>query len=325
MAKVSVILPVYNTEKYLPRCLDALVNQTLEDLEIIAVDDGSTDHSPAVLKKYAGIYGDKIRIITKENEGQAAARNMGIRASRGKYIGFADSDDCVDVSMFEKMYLLAEERKCHMVECHYHYIQETEKGNKELHTRGNIRQHANRRDMFIDPQVSPWNKLYLREILLRPGLDFPEGLIYEDTSFYIKTIPYVLKSAYLDERLVYYFLRNTSTMNVNKNKKVADIFCVLQDILDFYRRYGFYEQFEKELEYFCTKILLCSSLSRIGRVKDAALEKELLDRTFCFVSEKFPEYKKNPYFTGKTGWYIKHINRRNSKYIGKILGHVMKG
>ena len=90
MAKVSVILPVYNTEKYLPRCLDALVNQTLEDLEIIAVDDGSTDHSPAVLKKYAGIYGDKIRIITKENEGQAAARNMGIRASRGKYIGFAD-------------------------------------------------------------------------------------------------------------------------------------------------------------------------------------------------------------------------------------------
>ncbi len=108
--------------------------------------------------------------------------------------------------------------------------------------------------MFIDPQVSPWNKLYLREILLRPGLDFPEGLIYEDTSFYIKTIPYVLKSAYLDERLVYYFLRNTSTMNVNKNKKVADIFCVLQDILDFYRRYGFYEQFEKELEYFCTKI-----------------------------------------------------------------------
>ncbi|POP30914.1 glycosyl transferase family 2, partial [Blautia producta] len=69
-----------------------------------------------------------------------------------------------------------------------------------------------------------------------------------------------------------------------KNKKVADIFCVLQDILDFYRRYGFYEQFEKELEYFCTKILFCSSLSRIGRVKDAALEKELLDRTFCFVS-----------------------------------------
>ncbi len=141
--------------------------------------------------------------------------------------------------MFEKMYLLAEERKCHMVECHYHYIQETEKGNKELHTRGNIRQHANRRDMFIDPQVSPWNKLYLREILLRPGLDFPEGLIYEDTSFYIKTIPYVLKSAYLDERLVYYFLRNTSTMNVNKNKKSCRYFLCIAGYPGFLQKIWF--------------------------------------------------------------------------------------
>lgn len=325
MKKVSVIVPVYNTRQYLNRCMEALVNQTLEDIEIIAVNDGSTDDSLKILKNYEKEYPDKVKVINKQNGGQATARNMGIRQCTGEYIGFADSDDYVDRTMYEKMYNMARQKDADMVECHYHYIQEIGDKQMELATRGNIREYKNQKDMFIDPQVSPWNKLYKRDVLLKPGMEFPEGLIYEDTAFYIKTISQVSKSSYLDEHLVYYFLRGNSTMNANKSKKVADIFLVIEDILRYYKDNMLYDQYADELEYFCVKILLCSSLSRIGRVADQQLEKELLDRTFAMIREFFPDYKKNPYFKGKIGLYIKLMNRVISKPIGRLLGKVMKG
>jgi hypothetical protein len=324
--KVSVVMPVYNTEKYLRRSLEALVNQTLKDIEIIAINDGSTDSSLSILKEYASQY-PNIRVISKENGGQATARNMGIMECNGDYIGFADSDDYVDTTMFEKMYALAVSKNCDMVECYFHYIMENKDGRvTNLKPRGNVREYKDQQDMLINPQVSPWNKLYRREVLHRAGIHFPEGLIYEDTAFYIKTIPYVKKAAYLDEQLVYYFLRGTSTMNSNKSQRVGDIFPVLEDILQFYDNYGFYEEYRCELEYFCVKIALCSSLSRIGRVTDKALEDKLLDQTFEFINKYFPDYKDNKRFaSGKVGYYIKIVNRKNSKYIGRILGRVMKG
>ncbi len=325
MKKVSVIVPVYNTEPYLRRCLDALVNQTLEDIEIVVVNDGSTDHSLDILQEYEKRYPSKIKLLTKENGGQATARNMGIRCCTGEYIGFADSDDYVDTSMYEKMYSLAKQKDADLVECHYHYLQETEGKLIELKTRGNIREYKNQKDMFIDPQVSPWNKLYRREALTESGITFPEGLIYEDTAFYIKTISAIKRTVYLDEHLVYYFLRGNSTMNANKSRKVADIFAVLQDILDYYRSHQLYEEYANELEYFCVKILLCSSLSRIGRVVDKDLENQLLDKTFAMIQENFPQYKNNPYFAGKIGIYIKMMNRTISKPVGRLLGKIMKG
>ena len=324
MPKVSIIVPVYNTSAYLRRCMDALTGQTLEDIEIIAVNDGSTDDSPAILGEYEQ-KDSRVRVFHKVNGGQATARNMGIRRSHGEYVGFADSDDYVDADMFRQMYELAKEKDCDMVECNYHYLQETKDDIRELKTRGRIREYTGQKDMLIDPQVSPWNKLYRREILLHNGVDFPEGLIYEDTAFYIKTIPYVKKASYLDRACVYYFLRETSTMNANKSRKVGNIFQVLQNILDFYRGNGFYEEYAAELEYFCVKICLCSSLSRIGRVTDKELETKLLDKTLAFIHENFPFYKKNPYFHGKTGSYIKIVNRHNSRCIGRILGKIMKG
>ena len=325
MAKVSVIVPVYNTEKYLRRCLDTLVNQTLQDLEIVLINDGSTDGSPVILQEYAEKYPDKIVLLEKENGGQATARNLGIRKCTGTYVGFVDSDDYVDLTMFETLLLTAEQNECDMVECHYHYVEETERGSRELATRGNIRQYKNQKDMFINPMTCPWNKLIKRELLLQEGLEFPEGLIYEDTAFCIKVIPYIKKEIYVDKPLIYYILRGSSTMNANKSRKVADIFPVLENILTFYRDKGFYDEYKEELEYFCVKILLCSSLSRIGRVTDKVLQDELLDQTFAFIKNYFPEYKKNSYFSGKIGWYIKLINRKCSRPISKVLGFVMKG
>lgn len=325
MVKVSVIVPVYNTEKYLRRCLDSLVNQTLKELEIILVNDGSTDSSCQIMNEYESKYPGRMKVYTKENGGQATARNAGIQRSIGNYIGFVDSDDYVDENMFEVMYQAAKRDDSDLVECHYHYLCEEGKKTKEYKTRGDIRQYKDQKDMFINPQVSPWNKLYRREILMHQGVDFPEGLIYEDTAFYIKTIPFIQKETFVTEHFVHYFLRGNSTMNANKSKKVGHIIPVLENILNFYKINNFYTTYQEELEYFCVKILLCSSLSRIGRVKDRKTAKELYEATFSFIHEHFPAYKQNHYFSGKIGIYSRIVNTRNCKYIGKVLGSIMKG
>lgn len=325
MAKVSVIVPVYNTEKYLRRCIDSLVGQTIDDIEVVLVNDGSTDGSLTILEEYKERYPDRVLLINKENGGQATARNLGMRQCHGEYIGFVDSDDMVDLNMFKTLYDEAVKHNNDLTECHYHYVLEEEDGLKELKTRGHIRQYKNQKDMFINPMASPWNKLYKRELLLENDITFPEGMIYEDTSFFIKTIPYVKKSTYVDEKFVYYYLRGNSTMNANKSKKVGDIFKVIEDYIEFYKKRGFFEKYKVEMEYFTVKILLCSSLSRIGRVSDKKLERAFRKKTFDIIERDFPNYKKNPYFTGKIGMYIRFVGRKNSKIIGKVLGKVMKG
>lgn len=115
---ISVIVPIYNMESLLPRCLDSLATQTLRDLEIICVDDGSTDGSGGIVRKYAS--GDsRFRLITQENSGRAEARNAGIRAAAAPYLGFADPDDYVEPDMYERLYRLAEESGADMVQCSY--------------------------------------------------------------------------------------------------------------------------------------------------------------------------------------------------------------
>ena len=325
MVEVSVIVPVYNTEKYLSRCLESLVHQTLKEIEIIIIDDGSTDSSIDIMNDYLKRFPEKVRVIRKDNGGQASARNRGIWESNGEYIGFVDSDDYVDLAMYQTMYDIALQNDCDMVECFYHYVRDTEKGLRELHTRGNIRQYKNQKDMFINPMTCPWNKLIKKKLLLQEGMEFPEGLIYEDTAFCIKLIPFIKKERFVNKPFVYYFLRESSTMNANKNRRVADIFMVIENILTFYRIKGFYSEYETELEYFCVKVLLCSSLSRIGRVSDNLLRQELLNDTFSFIQKYFPNYKNNSYFSGKVGIYIKQLDRKNSDMVSKLLGQIMKG
>jgi glycosyltransferase involved in cell wall biosynthesis len=330
---VSVVMPVYNTEKYLRRCLDALVSQTIphSELEIIAVNDGSTDGSPDILAEYQEKYPQLIKVFHKPNGGQATARNLGIRKASGEYIGFADSDDYVDVTMFDKLYKLALSENADLVECHYHSMLEQSAGDgefptyKEIGTRGTIKAHENVRELFLDPQVSPWNKLYRKSILVDNDVFFPEGMIYEDTAFYIKSLPYIRKHAYLDEKLVYYSVRPSSTMTKNLGAKVGDIFKVLDDINDYYHRNNIFGEYKDELEYFCVKIAFCSNLSRIGRVKNGYLRRELLDKTFVFVKKNFPDYKKNKYFVGKIGMYIKSVARWNSGIYALVLSKVMIG
>lgn len=310
MKKVSIIVPVYNSQVYLKECADSLVNQTLEDIEIIFVNDGSTDGSLEILEDYKQRYPEKVVVKSKENGGQATARNWGIELAKGEYIGFVDSDDSVDCTMFRKLYETAKKTGSDFAECEYMYLRVDSEGNKkEIVSYGNVRDYKSKSEMFIDPLVSPWNKIFKADILKQNVVRFPEGVIYEDTAFFIKAIPYIKKTCFVPGKMVYHYLWPTSTMNANKAKRVGDIFGVLSDIIKFYDDNNFRGQYKNELEYFCVKILLCSSLNRVAQVKDKKLRKEFVCKTKEMIKNHFPEYKKNAYFKrGKTGLYMRCIN-----------------
>ena len=120
MTKISIIVPIYNVEKYLKRSLDSLVNQTLEDIEIILVDDGSTDNSHKIAEDYKENYSN-VLLVTKENGGLSDARNFGLQYASGEYIAFIDSDDYVESQMFERMYNLSENGRKKIIESNFRW------------------------------------------------------------------------------------------------------------------------------------------------------------------------------------------------------------
>ena len=175
MPKVSVIVPVYKVEEYLPKCLDSLVNQTLEDIEIILVNDGSPDNSDKIIKKYAK-KDKRIVYIEKENGGQASARNMGVKVAKGEFISFVDSDDWIELETLEECYKKAKKEKSDIVQFDLNKVINGEKHYEPFFTL----EGEDLKKTYILNVTSPWGKIIKKEIITDNDLYFPEGIIYED-------------------------------------------------------------------------------------------------------------------------------------------------
>lgn len=181
MVKVSVIIPVYNVEKYLKRCLDSVLNQTLRDIEIICINDGSTDTSVQILEEY----GTKIKVIHSKNKGVSEARNTGLKAATGEYIAFLDSDDFVDDTFYEKLYKGATEYNADIACANILRENEKEKTHivkyDELTTAKDIQDRFN---LAYCPKYNfVWNKIYKKSLLDENKILFVPGIVYEDMCF----------------------------------------------------------------------------------------------------------------------------------------------
>lgn len=324
MFKVSVIIPVYNTEQYLEDCLDSVFGQTLKELEVILVNDGSTDSSLKIMEKYQAQYPDRVKLLSKENGGQATARNMAIPLCTGEYIGFVDSDDYIEPEMYEQMYRKAKEADADYVECDYKNVKVNDSGEQEqiADYGSRVREYTCKEDMFIDPMLAPWNKIYRRSLLQESEVRFPEGYIYEDTAFCLKAISLVQRFAFVPEKYVVHYFRGGSTMNVNKSKRVSNIFPVLKDVIDFYRKHDLFDMYSSELEYEIVKILLCSSMMRISEIPDKQLRKQYCKDTWEMIREYFPEYKKNIYLKhkGMKNLYMRCVYEWNIRMFCSLFG-----
>ena len=187
--KVSVIIPVYNVERLLPRCLDSVVAQTLRDIEIICVDDGSPDRSADILQRYAS-QDDRIRVISQENRGLGGARNRGFDAATGEYILYVDSDDRIDPDCCEKLYAAAVETGADVACCSIRKIRPSyEKWTvryDRMQTVSDVQEKF--RTCCCPPDFYVMNKLMRREMLLRLGLRFREQVCFEDVEYTMRVL-----------------------------------------------------------------------------------------------------------------------------------------
>ena len=314
MPKVSVIVPVYNVEKYVEKCLKSLVNQTMQEIEIIVVDDGSKDGSKSIVDNYIKKYPDKIKYLYKENGGLSSARNFGIPYANGEYIAFLDSDDYVEPTMYEEMYNLAKKEDADMVECDFIW----EYPNKQKYDYGVV--YNGKKGAIEKARVVAWNKLIKREIIESEKIEFPFGLRYEDVEFFYKLVPSLNKIAFMKKYFIHYVQRENSIANT-QNIKTKDIFKVLNNVIEFYKNKGYYEEYKEELEYTYLRLLLCSSLKRMCKIKDKQERKIALDDTWNNINTNFPNWRKNRILKKKTikNMYIKSVNRFTFKIYCFIL------
>lgn len=240
MVRVSVIIPVYNVEKYLERCLKSVVEQSLKDIEIIVVNDGSTDGSGAICEKFAKS-DNRIKIINQKNKGIGSARNTGMKSASGEYIGFVDSDDWIDSDFFEKLYDTAQEYGADIA-----YADFIRKGKYKHKIRMGIREKKVSVDIYDKMKHCRnltlgcvWNKIYKRDLIESNGLSFPEGRLFEDGIFSMQAIYYANRTVSVPDTYYYYFVNPTSIVKSQKTqKKTDDVILCQHDILNFMRQKG---------------------------------------------------------------------------------------
>lgn len=212
--KISIIVPIYNTEKYLNRCIESIINQTYKNLQIILIDDGSTDNSAKICEEYSK-KDDRILFIGKENTGVSDTRNLGIKKASGKYIGFVDSDDFVQEYMFEKLYNNIVKYDVDMSICEY----EENIRNKEIKLL-----NSNELLECILGDKGPggflWNKLYKKSIIEENNILLNKKIyICEDLLFNCEYIEKVNKAVSINEKLYNYVYREDSASNKKINSK----------------------------------------------------------------------------------------------------------
>ena len=314
MPKVSVIVPVYNVEKYIEKCLQSLTNQTLQDIEIIIVNDGSKDNSKKIVESFMEKFPQKIIYLEKTNGGLSDARNYAIPYATGEYIAFLDSDDYIEVDMYEKMYEIAKKENSDLVECDFYW----EYPKKIKEDVGQV--YYDKKEMLEKVRVVAWNKLIRKSILEKTKIIFPKGYRYEDVEFTYKLIPHLNKVSFLKKPCIHYVQRDNSISN-SQNERTKEIFDVLDNVIKYYKENDYYEEYKQQLEYVYTRFLLCSSLLRMCKIKDKQIRKELLCDTWKNLNSKFPEWKKNKILKNK-GWkniYMKTVNRYTFKIYCKIF------
>lgn len=223
MPKVSIIVPVYNVEKYLRKCIDSLINQTLNDIEIICINDGSTDKSLKILKEYKN-KDSRIILLNQENSGQSVARNRGIEIAKGEYLGFVDPDDWIDLDYYEKLYNAASTNDTDIAVGGIIRVTGIKKKKFLNFEKETITDNTKLKFELCDvPEKSYiWNKIYKTQKLKEINLKFEEGRIFEDCIFTPQALFFLGKMVTVPNTYYYYLRRNNSTVKQRSQKANAD-------------------------------------------------------------------------------------------------------
>lgn len=269
MAKISIIIPVYNAQTYLKNCLESVINQTLKDIEIICVNDGSTDKSLDILEEYAQ-NDSRIIILTQSNLGQGLARNKGIDIANGEFIGFVDADDVVDLDMFEGMYNAAKKFDVDCVNCNYNinyislgYVKESMLAQSlNIRLRKNIIYYdtplftsainANIITLFSGPV---WNKIYKTQILKEFNIRFPNCRMQEDTCFNVHSHLFLKRFVFIENKYYTYNVHQKSTSTGVSNIHF-EIFGAIKNLKEILMKHSLYNKYENYYQDYVLLVFL---------------------------------------------------------------------
>lgn len=315
-AKVSVIVPVYNSEAYLARCLDTLVNQTLQEIEILVVNDGSPDDSQAIIDRYAAEYPEKIVPLVKENGGLSDARNFGVARATGEYLGFVDSDDWVDLDMYEQLHARASLAQSDVVVHPITYAFST----KYLRNYFTKVQELFGKSVAESPRLLIYansfavNKIYRREFWLDGGFQFPVGQAFEDSAV-IYNILYAANRVDLVNIPFYFYERARDESITNSaDQHIHDIFKSCESVLTYYRRQPDYEAMKDVVEYVCLKHIFVR-FNVLAGSDDRRFIRKFLNAAYYFLNDNIPDWQENFYFDKKrmsrlTTMAVRHLRSR---------------
>ena len=304
--KLSIIVPVYNmaSDHKLEYCLDSLVNQTVEDYEIIAVDDCSTDNSMEILKEYERRFPEKFRAVHSEvNRHQGGAKNIGLRMAKGEWIGFIDSDDWIRPDMYERLIERAKSTGADLAGCDYcltdvHSMEVGQIVHNNKKSQSGILNKEKRASLILDGG-SLVVKIFRRSMIMEKELWFPEDIFYEDNALGNSYLVLAKHFEYIEEPMYYYYQPDTSTVHTISPKRCEDRMEAGRLMLAEAKRHGYFEELRPELEYSFTLLFYINTLftymAGVGKTKYGfvkAMGKEM--------KETFPEFEKNSYYQERT-------------------------
>ncbi|MCW3161018.1 glycosyltransferase family 2 protein [Chryseobacterium oryctis] len=284
-SKVSIIVPVYNVENYLAKCLDSLVNQTYQNIEILVVNDGSKDNSEVIIQEYAQKYPEKIKAFNKENGGLSDARNFGIDRTTGDFIGFVDSDDYVTPTMFEEMLNLAEKHEAKMVICNIQKVDQNENVTQKLTQIPNMPEKIileKNFSVFSDLSYFACNKLFKKELFNEKR--FKKGAHFED----IQLIPQLLLECEVvaqTQNFHYQYLERTDSITKTHTERGLDILKAVEDVEVFFEK-SRYSNKRKELKNFQIFEGVYSFLAYLAFVKDEKTFYDMSNKLGLFVDKR---------------------------------------
>lgn len=303
--KVSVIVPVYNTEKYLKNCIDSLLKQNFEDYEIIVINDLSPGNAEEIIKSY----NDKkiVYIKNKTNKGIGYNRNLGIKKAKGEYVCFIDSDDYVKEDFISKMYNYSKENNLDLCVCDYVNVDEEGNKLKEFNLSDFcITNYEGNNKILCEINLAPWNKLYKKDMLVKNKIEFSETLKYEDLSFVALSIKNSKKIGKINEQLNYYTIHNNSE-TTTRDKRVFDIFKQLDIVRNEYKS-------GKYLDELTVSVLLNYTIQQRYQI-DKDTQSKFIDDAFKYLNDNNIDYKHSEYIKNRS--FLKRLIEKN-KFITKI-------
>ena len=297
MAKVDIVVPIYNVEEYLDRNLESLMNQTFKDIRILCINDGSTDNSQKVIDEYAA-KDSRFENYTKQNGGLSDARNYGLKYVDSDYVMFIDSDDFCEPTMIEESLKAMLDNQADMVVFGYNqfYTETNKKEEIKLGVESGVYSLKENPSILAFTPNAAWNKLYKTKLFINNNIRYPFGYRHQDLGTTAKLMYLSDKIAYLDKPLYDYLIDRPNNITRQIDNKIYHIIDMSKEILDYYQEQNVYEDYYDELNYLVERNLI-TSLRKSVKLKDKEFVFKFIDDVFEFKKKYF--YRKNKKYNVK--------------------------